>query len=52
MIKMTNAISWRGIIKFIFKLKIKLFIWVYNDIMNHYFFENYRWIQNVATFDH
>jgi hypothetical protein len=36
MIKMTNAISLCGIIKFIFKFKIKIFIWIYNDIMNHY----------------
>jgi hypothetical protein len=33
MTKMIKAISWYGIINFIFKLKIKLFLWIYNDIM-------------------
>ncbi len=33
MTKMTKAISWCGITNFIFKLKIKLFIWIYNGIM-------------------
>jgi hypothetical protein len=32
MTKMTKVISWCGIINFIYK-KIKLFIWIYNDIM-------------------
>jgi len=34
---MTKAISWCGIINLIFKLKIKLFIWIYNDIIELFF---------------
>jgi hypothetical protein len=30
---MIKAISWYGIIIFIFKLKIELFLWIYNDII-------------------
>jgi len=50
---MTKVISWHDIINFIFKLKIKLFIWIYTDIMKLYFylFLNYKWIQNTITFD-
>jgi hypothetical protein len=33
MAKMIKAISWYGIINLIFKLKIELFLWIYNDIM-------------------
>jgi len=35
---MTKVISWHDIINFIFKLKIKLFIWIYTDIMKLYFY--------------
>jgi len=31
--EMIKVINWNDIINFIFKLKIKLFIWIYNDIM-------------------
>jgi hypothetical protein len=37
MTKMIKAISWCGIINYILKLKIKLFIWMYNDIMELFF---------------
>jgi hypothetical protein len=33
MTKMIKAISWYDIINFIFKLKIQLFLWIYNAIM-------------------
>ncbi len=46
---MTKAISWHDITNLIFKLKIKLFIWIHNDIMKFKFFLNYRWIQNTTT---
>jgi hypothetical protein len=49
---MTKAINFSWIIDFIFKLKIELFIWIYNYIMEILFLLNYiKWIQNVATLD-
>lgn len=37
---------------FEFKLKIKLFLWIYNDVIKlFFFFGNYRWIQSVITLD-
>jgi len=52
MTKMTKAINFSCIIHFIFKIKIELFIWICNDIMELLFLLNYiKWIQNVATLD-
>jgi hypothetical protein len=35
MTKITRVINWHGITNLIFNLKVKLFIWIYNDIMEH-----------------